>query len=578
VGKRPISEILDLIDDARRYWTFTEDPGPGTHSFGERYQLRISDHEIKKNETTRRYLVELVDEPGYPLTLSYGWDGFHENLSQPSKIPRYTAPEEEFDMTKMSIHDDELREKVRLKCKNDWDLELTEDQVTMCIIEMEEQKLSIFHDQIWPNKRRWSKKEDNPRGGFNWIQMERLTWDKSIDGYRAMARRSGRFAGMEAAVFEHDENGDLIARITVYALDRKGNRHSYIGEARFNEFVQLVDEWVDRKKTGKKVPNNQWGEKPYNMLSIAAERQALRKAFQETDDEQEESEDLTVGHEPESRGQETPLPPSEEPAGPQAAATPSPPPPLPPEAEPSAPAPEPEKPKGKYVGVPKAGFRAGQMYNKEERVVMFGQKGGVNLLALDSGKKVQVSAEGHEIDRSKRTDKFKGGRKWSEGDVYYDETTVEKVADSKKDEWSLWLALDNGFKVCVNRWGKETKRKDRKKGKKADSKTSVSAATPPSTPPPTAPSSQPQPEADAPGGGGKVDPETVKTVELMRKITTPLLKRWCDEVYQKRVNPKQAYEQFTGVVLGKGQPMSLDDYKVLYQCLEEALDDAAAAK
>lgn len=582
MGKRPISEILDLIDDARRYWTFTEDPGPGTHPFGDRYQLRISDHEIKKNETTRRYLVELVDEPGHPLTLSYGWEGFHENLSQPSKIPRYTAPEEEFDMTKMSIHDDELREKVRLKCKNDWDLELNEDQVTMCIIEMEEQKLSIFHDQIWPNKRRWNKKDD--RGG--WTQMERLTWDKSIDGYRAMAHRSGRFAGMEAAVFEHDENGDLIARITVYALDRKGKRHSYVGEARYNEFVQLVDEWVDRKKTGKKVPNNQWGDKPYNMLSIAAERQALRKAFQETDDDQAEAEDLTEGQEPEERGQETPLPPSEEPAAPQGAAAPPPPPPSSGErpkpsvsrGTPSTGSAGSEKSKGKYVGIPKAGFRAGQMYNKEERIVMLGQKGGINMLALDSGEKVQVNAEGHEIDRSKRTDKFKGGRKWSEGDVYYDETTVEKVADSKKDEWSLWLALDNGFKVCVNRWGKEAKRKERKKGKKSGAKNSDQSSAPPSSPPPTAPPSQPQPEADAPGKGGKVDPETVTTVELMRKITTPLLKKWCDEVYKKRVNPKQAYEQFTGVVLGKGQPMSLDDYKVLYQCLEEALDDAAAAK
>jgi len=222
---RAIAEILELIDEARRFWTFTDDPGPGIYAFGERHQLRITEHEkIRKGEPiTRRYLVELVAEPGHPLTMSFNWEGFHENLSQPSKVPRYTAPEEEFDMGNMSIHDDELREKVRLKCKNDWDLELTEDQISMCIIEMEEQKLSIFHDQIWPNKRRWNKKEE-VNGRTNWVPMERLTWDKSIDGYRAMAHRSGRFAGMDAANFERDENGDLIARITVYALDRRGKR------------------------------------------------------------------------------------------------------------------------------------------------------------------------------------------------------------------------------------------------------------------------------------------------------------------------------------------------------------------
>ena len=59
---------------------------------------------------------------------------------------------------------------------------------------------------------------------------------------------------------------------------------------------------------------------------------------------------------------------------------------------------------------------------------------------------------------------------------------------------------------------------------------------------------------------------------MMRKVTTPLLKKWCMEVINKRVNPKEAYQEFTGVVLKKGQAMTLDDYKVLYQCLEEALE------
>ena len=540
MSRRSISEILELIEEARRFWTFIEDPGPGTYPFGDRHQLRITQHEIKKGEIKTRYIVELAAEPGYPLKMSYGWEGFCESLSQPSEVPRYTAPGEEFDMTKMSIHDEELREKVRLKCKNDWDLELTEDQVSMCIIEMEQQKLSIFHNQIWPNKRRWKKKEEDDRGYVTWKQMERITWDKTIDGYRAVAHRTKQFAGMDSVVFDTDENGGLIARITVYALDKKGQRHPYVGEARFNEFVQLVDEWVDRKKTGKKVPNGQWAEKPHNQLSVAAERQALRKAFQETDDDQEDqiAADAPEPEHEQSRGTQAPLPPEEAPAEPQDAPPPS---PLPPDEAPAAAA---EKPKGTYVGIPKDGFRAGQMYNKKERIVMCGQKEGVHHLALDSGKKVQVSADGYETDRSDRADKYKGGRKWKPGDVYYDGAKIEKAADSKKDEWGLWLALDNGFKVLLDRWGKQTKKKDRKKGKKSEGakseKSDPAAAKPPSTPPASETKSE-------------------------------------ETVLKKRVNPKQAYEEFTGVVLKKGQSMTLDDYKVLYQCLEEALDDASKA-
>lgn len=576
MSKRTLKEILDLIDEARLFWTFTNNPGPGSYPFGNRHQLRIIEQEIKKGEISCRYVLELAAEPGYPLRMSYSWRSFSEGLSQPSKVPRYNALEEEIDMTKMSIHDEGLREKVRLKCKNDWDLELTEEQVSMCIIEMEQQKLSIFHNQIWPNRRRWKKKEEDGRGYVSWKQMERITWDKTIDGYRAVAHRTGKFAGMDGVEFSADENGGLIARITVYALDNKGERHPYVGEARFNEFVQLVDEWEDGSRTGKRVPNNQWAEKPHNQLSVAAERQALRKAFQETDDDQE---DRVAVQAPEpdleqSRGSQTPLPPEEAPA----------------EAKPLSARSQTVKSKksssassaketltdGTYVGIPKSGFKAFQMYNKDERIVMYGQKGGVHHLALDSGKKVQVNADGYETKRLKREDEFKGGRKWKSGELYYDGSKIEKVADSKKDEWSLWLALDNGFKVLLDRWGKQSKKKERKKGKKSEDKAKSQSSTT-SNPTSASTGSPPISEADMAGGNDAVDPEAVKTVEMMRKITIPLLKKWCDEIHNKRVNPKQAYQEFTGVILKKGQSMSLDDYKVLYQCLEEALEEKDAA-
>lgn len=115
-------------------------------------------------------------------------------------------------MTKQIYEDQDLRERIRLKCKNDWSIHLDEDQITMGIIEQEEQKLSIWHNQLWPNKRAYKDKDD----GYNW--KIRVTWDKTIDGYRAIAHRNG-FAGIEPTKFlEHD--GKLVmASVTVYRHD-----------------------------------------------------------------------------------------------------------------------------------------------------------------------------------------------------------------------------------------------------------------------------------------------------------------------------------------------------------------------
>ena len=565
---RSTDEIYRDTEEIRSLWNFTEDPGPGIHELGMGYQLHITEHEIKKGEISTRYLVERTAKPGHPLTMSYNWESFHENLSQPSRVPR---EEEEIDMTKLSIHDKDLREKVKLKCKNDWDLDLTEDQISMCIIEMEEQKLSIFHNQIWPNRRKWKKKiTDDRTGRTDWKQMERITWDKTIDGYRAVAHRTGKFAGVDSVVFDTDDEGQLIARITVYALDGNGKRQPYVGEARFVEFVQLIPEYEKGKATGKKVPNSQWSESPHNQLSVAAERQALRKAFQETDDDNSEATELPPTQEPEpdledSRGQETPLPPDASPPADTAA---------PKREEKPKEEKKEEKPKGEYVGIPKSGFQISKMYNKNERIVLLRKlDDGGFVLALDSGKRVTVSSDGYETERIDRSDKNKGGRPWKKGDVYYDGSKVEKTADSKKDEWSLRVALDNGFEVRLNRWGKETKKKERKKGKtkeedKPSSKDDEERSQ--DSPPPDARAS----EADAPGKKEPVDIDDIDNVEMMRKVTTPLLKKWCTEIFKRRVNPKDAYKEFTGVVLKKGQSMSLDDYKVLYQCLEEAIEAA----
>ena len=335
--------------------------------------------------------------------------------------------------------DEELREKIRLKCLNDWDIELSDDQVKMGIIEQEEQKLSIFHNQLWPNKRSYKDKND----GYKW--KTRVTWDKTIDGYRTIALRNG-FAGIDSTKFIEADDGKLvIATVTVYKVQSDGKRYPFVGEARFEEFAP-------RNKDGDINLTGQWKTAPYNQLSIAAQRQALRLAFQEPNDHDAvlaapdtaaDAEDLDELFDEPSRGESA--------AEPTPAPTSTP-----------TPTPEPEQPKGKYVGVPRDGFKFGQMYNEEERIVIKSKsEDGSYTLALDSGIAVTVDpANGYETSRRKRTDDFPGGRPWKEGKKYYGGEVIEKTAEVKKDAKSLWLALDNGFKVKVNQWGKEVKKKD----------------------------------------------------------------------------------------------------------------------
>jgi phage recombination protein Bet len=52
-------------------------------------------------------------------------------------------------------------------------------------------------------------------------------------------------------------------------------------EVDYDEYVGLKDEYVNNQKTGKKIPNRMWTEKPRTMLKKVALVQALREAFPE---------------------------------------------------------------------------------------------------------------------------------------------------------------------------------------------------------------------------------------------------------------------------------------------------------
>jgi len=430
------------------------------------------------------------------------------------------------------IEDEELREKIRRKCLNDWDIELSEDQVTMGIIEQEEQKLSIFHNQLWPNKRSYKDKND----GYKW--KTRVTWDKTIDGYRTIALRNG-FAGIDPTKFIESDSKLVMATVTVYKVQSDGKRYPFVGEARFEEFAP-------RNKEGEINLTGQWKTAPYNQLSIAAQRQALRLAFQECNDGQAEllvapdtAADVPEPEPEPSRGESAPMP------------------------EPEPVAAEPETPKGKFVGIPRDGFKSGKMYNEQERIVIMftmPNTGSVHdghfRLALDSGKAVTVSPEGYEVAREERKDDNPGGYPWKEGSEYYEYERVEKIAEAKKDPKSLWLALDSGFKVKVDRWGREVKRKERKKKE------------------------EPKSEKGEPNGLMTIDSfRKLETVEEMRKNLIPALAQWCREVNDgKKISPKTAYTQLSGVTFEGGKSMGVEDFPVLYECLIEGLEEHAKEK
>jgi phage recombination protein Bet len=91
-----------------------------------------------------------------------------------------------------------------------------------------------------------------------------------IDGFRAIAERTGLYDGQDEAEFEYDAKGGLkLARVRVY---RKDWSRPAVGVAHYAEYVQLT-------KDGK--PTHMWGSKVHVMLGKCAEAIALRKAFPE---------------------------------------------------------------------------------------------------------------------------------------------------------------------------------------------------------------------------------------------------------------------------------------------------------
>lgn len=104
------------------------------------------------------------------------------------------------------------------------------------------------------------------------------TFQISIDGLRAIADRTGQYAGSDEPLFDEgldvyqfEEAGRTIpkvCKVTVWKIVQ-GVRCPFVGVARYSECCQSYN--------GK--PSGLWEKMPAHMLSVRAESQALRKAF-----------------------------------------------------------------------------------------------------------------------------------------------------------------------------------------------------------------------------------------------------------------------------------------------------------
>jgi phage recombination protein Bet len=103
-----------------------------------------------------------------------------------------------------------------------------------------------------------------------WKQGDRMVLHVGIDGLRAVAERSGEYAGQGPVKFEFEKQADgtqllISATATVY---RKGWEHP----------VEVTAFWCEYAPKAPS-PESSWGRLPTVMLGKVAEAAALRKAF-----------------------------------------------------------------------------------------------------------------------------------------------------------------------------------------------------------------------------------------------------------------------------------------------------------
>jgi phage recombination protein Bet len=104
----------------------------------------------------------------------------------------------------------------------------------------------------------------------------KLTTQTSIDGFRLVAERTGRYSPGREATFTYDKDGYLFSATSyVMKMTPDGTWHEVSATAFWKEYVQ---EFKD-KQSGIYSAGKFWKKMPHVMLAKCAESGALRKAF-----------------------------------------------------------------------------------------------------------------------------------------------------------------------------------------------------------------------------------------------------------------------------------------------------------
>lgn len=125
--------------------------------------------------------------------------------------------------------------------------------------------LDPFMKQVFPVKR-WDAK----------LKREVMTIQTSIDGYRLIADRTGRYSPGREPTFVLKPDGSLLSA-TAYVKKQTadGTWHEVAATAFYDEYCQ---KFADRS-TGEMKPTKFWADMPHSQTAKCAEALALRKAF-----------------------------------------------------------------------------------------------------------------------------------------------------------------------------------------------------------------------------------------------------------------------------------------------------------
>lgn len=128
----------------------------------------------------------------------------------------------------------------------------------------------------------------------NDTKKRRMSIVATRDGLRVIAQRCGDYRpASDPAEIEYDESlkgptnpkGILKATVRLHKQDNRGNWFPVIGEAYWDEFAPVVQEWAydqgenRRKPTGKETVEGNWSRMPVVMITKCAESQALRAGW-----------------------------------------------------------------------------------------------------------------------------------------------------------------------------------------------------------------------------------------------------------------------------------------------------------